>query len=59
MEAHEFVCADCKADVFSFGGRPDETRCASCNLVREMPGLTPEREKLLREILGCMIPEAQ
>ena len=57
MEAHEFVCADCKADVFSFGGDPAATRCASCEVVREMkeraPLMTAAAEATLREILGC------
>jgi hypothetical protein len=56
---HEFVCADCKADVFSFGGEPDATRCASCEIVHEMKEdgkLTPEAEASLREMLSCQIP---
>ena len=56
---HEFVCADCKADVFSFGGEPEATRCASCEVVQELKardGMSPEAEAELRELLGCQIP---
>jgi hypothetical protein len=59
MLPHEFVCADCKANVFSYGGEPDATRCSSCELVREMraeSGLTASAEATLREILGCQLP---
>lgn len=52
---HEFVCADCKADVYSFGGDADETRCASCELVRSLK-LSPLKAAALRVILGCEIP---
>jgi hypothetical protein len=52
---HEFVCEDCKADVFSFGGPSDETRCAGCELVRSL-NLSPVRDAALRVILGCEIP---
>jgi DNA-directed RNA polymerase subunit RPC12/RpoP len=56
---HEFVCADCESDVFSFGGPEEQTRCASCETIREMKErdpMTPEAEAALREILGCVIP---
>ena len=59
MPVHEFVCADCKTDVFSFGGEADQTRCASCEVVHEMKAegkLTPKAEADLREMLGCQIP---
>ena len=59
MAPHEFVCADCKANVFNYGGPDDGTRCASCELIVEMraeTGLTPEAETGLRELLGCQIP---
>jgi hypothetical protein len=57
---HEFVCADCKATVFSYGGRDATTRCASCEVVAEMReerGLTPEDEADLRKLLGCELPK--
>ena len=56
---HEFVCVDCKSDVFSFGGEPEATRCASCEVVQELKardGMSPEAEAELRELLGCQIP---
>lgn len=56
---HEFVCADCEVEVFSFGGDPEAKVCQSCLTVREMNArdpLTPEAEAALREILGCVIP---
>ena len=57
---HEFVCADCKAQVFSYGGAEEQTRCAECELVFEMKAdgkLTPASEASLRELLGCQIPK--
>ena len=60
MPVHEFVCLDCEANVFSYAGTGEETRCASCELVCEMKeerGLTPEAETTLREILGCELPK--
>ena len=59
MVVHEFVCADCDVDVFSFGGPAVQTRCASCATIREMKArdpMTSEAEAALREILGCVIP---
>jgi hypothetical protein len=59
MLPHEFVCADCKSQVFSYGGEPDATRCASCETILEMKaesGMTAEAEATLREILGCQLP---
>ena len=56
MEAHEFVCLDCEADVYSWGGPPNATRCASCDLVRSMD-LEPDRERELRSLLGCELPK--
>jgi hypothetical protein len=56
---HEFVCADCKSDVFSFGGEETSTRCASCEVVQELKardGMSPEAETELRKLLGCEIP---
>jgi hypothetical protein len=57
MRVHEFVCTDCKTDVFSFGGPPDETRCVGCNTVRELMPMLPERERQLRDLLGCQLPK--
>ena len=60
MPVHEFVCADCKSDVFSFGGAEEQTRCASCEIVFEMKAdgkLNPHDEASLRELLGCQIPK--
>jgi hypothetical protein len=57
---HEFVCADCKSNVFSYGGPDTATRCASCEVVaelREERGLTPEDEADLRKLLGCELPK--
>jgi hypothetical protein len=59
---HEFVCADCKSDVFSFGGESAATRCASCEVVAEMReerGLTPQEEAELRVLLGCELPKGE
>jgi hypothetical protein len=59
MPVHEFVCVDCKAEVFSYGGEPDATRCASCDIVFEMKAdgkLAPHDEASLRELLGCQLP---
>jgi hypothetical protein len=59
LEVHEFVCADCKSDVFSFGGIGTETRCASCETVRDIKArdvMSPEAEAELRKILGCELP---
>jgi hypothetical protein len=56
---YEFVCADCKADVFSFGGSDTATRCANCEIVRELKardGMSPEAETELRKLLSCEIP---
>jgi hypothetical protein len=62
MPPHEFVCADCKVDVFSFGGPDEQTRCASCEVVAELKvekGLTPEAEAELRRLLGCELPKEE
>jgi hypothetical protein len=60
MLPHEFVCADCKSQVFSYGGEPDATRCASCETIAEMKaegkGMSPAAEAALRELLGCQLP---
>ena len=56
---YEFVCLDCKSNVFSYGGTGDETRCASCETIAELKaekGMTPEAEAALRELLGCQLP---
>jgi hypothetical protein len=57
MRVHEFVCADCKANVISYGGPTDETRCVGCNTVRSLMPLSPEGEKELRDLLGCQLPK--
>jgi len=62
MPPHEFVCADCKADVFSFGDLMSGPRCASCEVVAELKaekGLTPEAENDLRRLLGCELPKEE
>jgi hypothetical protein len=62
LATHEFVCADCKSDVFSFGGPDTSTRCASCEVVQELKardGMSPEAEAELRELLGCQIPKEE
>jgi hypothetical protein len=59
-EPHEFVCADCKSNVFSYGGRDAATRCASCEVVEELKardGMSPEAETELRKLLGCELPK--
>jgi hypothetical protein len=58
MFAHEFVCEDCKAEVVSYDGPETQTRCASCETIRDMKAhrpMTAEAEAKLREILGNMI----
>lgn len=57
---HEFVCADCKAAVFSYGGPEDQTRCASCETIAELKAegkMSPGGEAELRKLLGCELPE--
>jgi hypothetical protein len=59
---HEFICADCKSTVFSYGGPDTQTRCANCEVVAEMReerGLTPEDEAELRKLLGCELPKGE
>ena len=59
MKWHEFVCADCEADVHSFNGDSDETLCMSCQTIADLKAggpMTPEAEATLREILGCLKP---
>ena len=58
----EFVCTDCKADVFSFGDLMPGPRCASCEIVQELKdrdGMSLEAEAELRELLGCQIPREE
>ena len=60
MPVHEFVCADCKSDVFSFGGDDASIRCASCEVVQELKardGMSPEAEAELRVLLGWELPK--
>jgi hypothetical protein len=57
---HEFICADCKAQVFSYGGPDTATRCSSCEMVAEIKaehGMTAEAERELRALLGCQLPK--
>lgn len=59
MEVHEFVCEDCKSDVFSWSGSIAPTRCAMCETVRDIKardGMSLEAETELRKILGCELP---
>jgi hypothetical protein len=59
-EPHQFICADCKSDVFSYGGPDTATRCANCEVIAEMReerGLTPQAEAELRVLLGCELPK--
>jgi hypothetical protein len=61
-EPYEFVCADCKSNVFSYGGPDAATRCAPCETIAEMReerGLTPEDEAELRKLLGCELPKGE
>jgi hypothetical protein len=60
MAVREFVCADCKTDVFRFGGEDAPTHCASCEIVHELKardGMSPEAETELRKLLGCELPK--
>jgi hypothetical protein len=62
MPVHEFVCADCKADVYSFDGDDDRELCHSCRTIAEMKAagsMTPAAEAALRELLGCQIPKEE
>lgn len=56
----EYVCEDCKANVFEFGYPTGEPNlCNGCKMIREMKaakGLTAKQEADLREILHCLIP---
>jgi hypothetical protein len=56
--SREFVCDDCKTNVFEFGDGRDVTLCHGCETIREMKakGLTPKQEADLREILHCQLP---
>lgn len=59
MLLHEFRCADCETDVFSFGGPPDQKICRCCEEIREMKArapMTEEQEAALREIMHCVVP---
>ena len=54
MPPTEFICSDCKAHVFSYGGDPNATRCYNCNYIHNLQ-LDPEREAEMRRILDCEI----
>jgi hypothetical protein len=58
LEAHEFICEDCKARVFSFVGPANETRCLGCDIIHGMQPLSEAKETALREILGCQLSES-
>jgi hypothetical protein len=60
LVVHEFVCADCKVDVFCWSGPVAPTRCAPCETVRDIKArdrMSPEAEAELRELLGCELPK--
>lgn len=57
MLPREFVCLDCKAHVFSYGGDPTAERCYNCTFIRGLE-LTPEKETELRKVLDCELCEA-
>jgi|HubBroStandDraft_5_1064220.scaffolds.fasta_scaffold158182_1 uncharacterized Zn finger protein (UPF0148 family) len=62
MPVYEFICADCKIPVFSYGGENGQTRCASCEVVQELKardGMSPEAETELRDLLGCQLPREE
>lgn len=62
MNMRDFVCDDCKTQVFEFGGDSGPTLCMGCVMIREMKaknGLTVKQEADLREILHCQIPAAE
>lgn len=62
MRVHEFVCAVCEVNVFSFDGDRDRELCHACRTVAEMKAagpMTPEAEAKLREILGCELPKGE
>ena len=63
MAVREFVCADCKTDVFRFGGEDAPTHyCASCEIVHELKardGMSLEAETELRKLLGCELPKGE
>lgn len=59
MSIREFVCADCKVEVFAYDGALNQTACDSCMIIREMKAhgaMTPDAEAALRELLGNVIP---
>lgn len=60
MNSREFVCDDCRTNVFTFGAAVSEPDlCNGCQTIREMKAkcqLTPKQEADLREILHCQLP---
>lgn len=52
----EFICVDCKRHVHTLRQDPTD-RCLNCGFVRNLE-LPPERERELREVLGCELVEA-
>lgn len=54
----EFICVDCKAHVYNYGGGEDRgDRCYNCYFIRNLE-LSPDKEAELREVLGCELVEA-
>lgn len=57
MLPREFVCVDCKAYVFNFGGGEDRgDRCYKCHYIRGLH-VGPETEAVLRRVLDCELRE--
>ena len=57
MLPREFICADCKALVFSYAADRDQRdRCFNCDFIRGLE-LAPETEAELRRVLDCELRE--
>ena len=57
MLPREFICADCKALVFSYSVDIDLTdRCYNCRFIRGLE-LAPETEAEMRRVLDCELRE--
>lgn len=53
MLPREFVCVDCKAHVYNYGGGEDRgDRCYNCHFIRTLE-LSPDKEAELRRVLDC------
>lgn len=58
MLPREFICLDCKAHVFNYGGGEDRgDRCYNCHFILGLE-LAPETEAELRRMLDCELREA-